>query len=384
PAHLHHVVSKRKWDDTEATLQEDELDRQQEQLETLEATIREHLGTGKFFLVAAALRQIEEDKLYSPEKSIYTYAKNKFSFSRRTTNTYLCSANVYESLVEDKSLPVPVNISHIRSLHKFTPDVRRHIWKEVCHSGQTITEEHVVAMTVKYETGVKFTDLSNEIYTSPEIITLARKVLSKPQFTLDPASCHFANNLHTPPLASHIFDESQNGLHQPWHGDVWLSPPLGSDHDGSRQSKWFLAADGKFLNREITSCMVLLQVDLGSIWFTRVQRWPHVYFSQRLTFSTPTGREKVCQDASHVLVYMGDKIESFCTIFGRVGAIPGFNTWAYKSNPVHSNSLNSLYPPPMFPPTLLELESSSSSSSSSESPHKLSLPYPPSSSSSSS
>ncbi|KAJ3033345.1 hypothetical protein HDV00_006479 [Rhizophlyctis rosea] len=368
------ILPKRKWEE----------DMHHDKLEQLEATIREHLGTGKFFLVgelclgdgskpefgvetkrlgmgderlgggfAAALREIEEDKLYAPEKSIYIYAKNKFSFSRRTTNTYLCSATVYESLVLDPTLPIPVNISHIRSLHKFKPEVRRRIWREVCRSGQTITEEHVVAMTVKYETGVAFSDLANELYTPPDIIAAARKVLTKPQFDLDPASTDFANSLHEPPLALTVYSETSDGLSKPWHGNVWLSPPVGHDANGPRQSKWFLAADQKFLAKEVTSVFVLLQVDLGSAWFTRVQRWPHCYFTNKLAFSTPTGREKVLHDQSHVLVYLGPQVDAFCAVFGRVGAIPGFNTWAFKSFITH--------PPPTIPTTLTETTSTTTS-----------------------
>ncbi|KND04173.1 uncharacterized protein SPPG_01607 [Spizellomyces punctatus DAOM BR117] len=309
----------------------DETEHRRMRLRDLEAVVREHLGTGKFFLVAAALREIDEEKLYAPEKSIYTYAKNKFSFSRRTTNTYLCSASVYESLVEDSSLPVPVNISHIRSLHKFPAEVRRFIWKQVCESGQTITEEHVVAMTVKYETGISFTDLNNELYTPKEIITAGKHVINKSTFDLDPASCHFANDLHDNHVARHIYDEVTNGLTQPWHGDIWLSPPLGTDPDGaSRQSRWFLTAESKFLTGEITSAMVLLKVDFGSPWFLRVQAYPHCLFHTKLSFSTPTGREKCLQDESHVLVYMGSNIGTFCAQFGRMGTIPGYNSWAYR------------------------------------------------------
>ena len=157
-----------------------------------------------------------------PESTVYTYAKNKFSFSRRSTNTYLCSASVYESITEDPTLAIPSNISHIRSLHKYTPDIRRFIWRQVCESGSPITEEQVVAMTVKYgilgikylllETGVSFSELGNELYTPPEIISIAKRVIGKESFDLDPSSCTFANRLHSPILANNIFDEIEDGI----------------------------------------------------------------------------------------------------------------------------------------------------------------------------
>ncbi|KAJ3155078.1 hypothetical protein HDU89_007268 [Geranomyces variabilis] len=296
-------MNKRK---RQGTVSDEQREAAMRKLRDLEAVIKEHLGTGKFFLVAAALREIDEEKLYFPAKSIYTYAKDRFSFSRRTTNTYLCSASVYESLVEDASLPVPVNISHIRSLHKFPADVRRFIWKMVCKSGQTITEEHVVAMTVKHETGISFSNLNNELYTPKPIISSGKVVIGKPCFDLDPASCEFANDkVHDERIAAAFYDESADGLQQPWHGDVWLSPPLGQDTEGhSQQSRWFCAAEAKYRAGEVRSVMVLLKVDFGTAWFCRAQSYPHCFFGTKLSFSTPTGREKSMQDESHVLVYM--------------------------------------------------------------------------------
>ncbi|KAI8816808.1 uncharacterized protein EV422DRAFT_544051 [Fimicolochytrium jonesii] len=314
-------------------------------LKNLEAVIREHLGTGKFFLVAAALRQIDEEKLYGPVfKTIYTYAKENFSFSRRTTNTYLCSASVYESLVEDPNLPVPVNISHIRSLHKFPADVRRFIWKRVCESGHTITEEHVVAMTVKYETGISFSDLNNELYTPKDIITAAKQVINKVVFDLDPASCEFANDkIHEHKIARQFFDENADGLLQPWTGDVWLSPPVGHDTDGtSQQSRWFCAAEQKYRLGEISSAMVLLKVDFGTAWFQKVLQYPHCFFFNKLCFSTPTGREKCVQDESHVLVYLGPNADLFCTQFLDFGNIPGWNSWPFKGKDTKDNILRDL------------------------------------------
>ncbi|KAI9208745.1 uncharacterized protein BJ171DRAFT_565207 [Polychytrium aggregatum] len=319
----HDLVSYRV---VEMTLEEKHL-----RLVHLENIIREHLGTGKFFLVAAALRDIDAEKLYEPEKTIYVYAKNRFQFSRRTTNTYLCSASVYESIIEDPSLPVPANISHIRSLHKFPPEIRRFIWKQVCDSGLTITEEHVVAMTVKYETGVSFSDLSSELYTPKEIIQAAKQVIGCGCFDLDPATCHFANDLHANQIAREIYDEALNGLNRAWKGHVWLSPPQGCDQEGiSKQSRWFFMAEQKYLAGEITSCFVLLKVDLGNSWFDAVTNYPHCFFASRLIFLTPTGREKILQDESHVIVYLGQNVDGFCVNFGPLGTIPGYNSWSYK------------------------------------------------------
>lgn len=102
------------------------------------------------FNIAAALSCLNEERLFLPDTSIYTYAKARFGFNRRTTNTYLCAANVYQSLVEDKTLPIPSSVSHVRSLYQFSPAVRRDIWRRLANSGEPITEENVLSMTVQY------------------------------------------------------------------------------------------------------------------------------------------------------------------------------------------------------------------------------------------
>ncbi|KAI8847635.1 hypothetical protein BC829DRAFT_236254 [Chytridium lagenaria] len=297
-------------------------------IEELEAVIREHLGTGKFFLVAAALREIEDARMYEPEKNIYIYASNKFAFNRRTTNTYLCSASVYASLAEDPKLPVPINISHIRSLHKFPPEIRRFIWAEVCRSGQPVTEEQVFSTTAKFVSGVSFTDLNSEIYTPKHIITLAKQVIGKESFDLDPATTAHANANHQNQLAVTFYDESVDGLSKPWFGDIWLSPPYGINPAGSsKQAKWFFHAEDQFFAKTIRSACILLKVDLGQSWFVRVLNYPHCFFHHKIIFSTPTGREKVFPDDAHMLVYMGPHVELFCEKFKNLGSIPGVNTW---------------------------------------------------------
>ncbi|KAH6573719.1 hypothetical protein BASA61_002818 [Batrachochytrium salamandrivorans] len=313
------------------TISDDHQDtpRHAERLLLLEQAISEHLSTGKFFIVAAALRCIEEEKLYFPERTVYSYSKTRFGFSRRTTNTYLCSSYVYESITEDKSLPIPINISHVRSLHKYSPEVRRYIWKKVTESNQTITEENVVAMTIKYETGVSFTELNNELYTPKEIIRAAKGVIGLEVFDLDPASCAFANGLHPSDIAQQIFTETENGLSKEWHGHVWLSPPSGVDDAGLlRMKQWFFQAESKYLSGEITSCHILLRIDMQSDWFLRALYYPHCFFHERLLFSTPTGREKFLTD-SHMLVYMGVNTDQFCTQFAHLGSIPGYSSWSF-------------------------------------------------------
>lgn len=154
------------------------------------------------------------------------------------------------------------------------------------------------------ETGVAFSDLSNEFYTPPDIIAAAKKVIGKLQFDLDPASCNFANELHENNIAKNVMDERMNGLSLPWAGDVWLSPPSGTDKSGnSRQSIWFLTAEAKYLSGEISSCHLLLRIDYGAEWFLQALNYPYCHFNTKITFTTPTGREKARLE-DYIVVYM--------------------------------------------------------------------------------
>ena len=225
---------------------------------------------------------------------------------------------VYESILEDKSLRVPESISHVRSLHKFSPDIRRLIWRQICESGTPITEDNVVAMTIKYgiirivnsfnpsiETGFAFSNLRHEIYSPKVIISAAKQVINQAQFDLDPASCKMANELHVGKIASKFFDEQSDGSTKMWHGHVWLFPPGASDH--SRQSSyqsWFNLAESKFTSGEIVSCQILLRANLSNSWFTRIFKYPHCILSDKISFQTPMGRDRSLLDSSYVVVYM--------------------------------------------------------------------------------
>jgi ParB family transcriptional regulator, chromosome partitioning protein len=57
-------------------------------------------------------------------------------------------------------------------------------------------------------------------YTPREYIESARHVMGS--IDIDPASCAMANKIVE---ASIFYDESNDGLIRPWHGNVWLNPP---------------------------------------------------------------------------------------------------------------------------------------------------------------
>ena len=84
----------------------------------------------------------------------------------------------------------------------------------------------------------------DEWYTPPSIIEAARQLMGS--IDVDPASCAVANRI----VRANIFHTAaDDGLHQPWFGNVWCNPPysaamtrafhtkLGIELDAGRTSK---------------------------------------------------------------------------------------------------------------------------------------------------
>ncbi|KAJ3322392.1 hypothetical protein HDV06_003129 [Boothiomyces sp. JEL0866] len=196
---------------------------------------------------------------------------------------------------------------------------------------KAIQEHQQSGKSFVVESGINFTDINNELYTPKSIINAAKSVVSGNVFHLDPCSTTYANNIHEGKLALHFFDEYQNGLVQHWHGNVWLSPPTSS------ANLWFMAAETKFITGEISSCFCLLKSDFCEDWFQQALKYPHCILKERLSFYTPTGREKLFADSSYTVVYMGGNNNLFGQVFSKLGSIPGYNSWAFQDKSALEN-----------------------------------------------
>lgn len=83
-------------------------------------------------------------------------------------------------------------------------------------------------------------------------------------FDVDPAS-----GAESTPIADVRFTREDNGLEQPWHGDVWLNPPFGdSPSTGpSKRERWLQKARQEARRDGVRSVTVLLPVDTSTRWF---------------------------------------------------------------------------------------------------------------------
>lgn len=83
-------------------------------------------------------------------------------------------------------------------------------------------------------------------------------------FDVDPAS-----GAESTPIAETRYTIEDNGLAQPWEGDVWLNPPFAdkpSVGDGKRED-WLKKARNEANRETVRTVTMLLPVDVSTDWF---------------------------------------------------------------------------------------------------------------------
>ena len=164
----------------------------------------------------------------------------------------------------------------------------------------------------------------NEWYTPREYISLARAVLG--DIDTDPASSERAQQVVK---ARQFFDQKQNGLHQAWHGRVWLNPPYSRSLIGKFVAKLLMEWDAG----RISACIALTHNYTDTAWFQDAASAANVVcFTQgRVRFYEPDGVvAKPTQ--GQAFFYFGPDTDAFKHEFGRVGFIvrPEPDSWTRR------------------------------------------------------
>jgi ParB family chromosome partitioning protein len=163
---------------------------------------------------------------------------------------------------------------------------------------------------------------SNEWYTPPRFIALAREVLG--DIDVDPASTATAQQIVR---ARQYFDKYQNGLTQYWHGRIWLNPPysrpLISKFIGKLLMEWNAG--------RVTACIALTHSYTDSMWFhDAASAACAMCFTQgRIRFYDPGG-DLANATQGQIFFYFGSEVESFKRRFERIGSIvrPDSSPWS--------------------------------------------------------
>ena len=153
-----------------------------------------------------------------------------------------------------------------------------------------------------------------EWYTPSDIIEAAREVMGS--IDTDPASCEFANRTVK---AGQYFTKEQDGLTQPWSGNVWMNPP----YSQPLITQFCESVTTKYANGEITQAIVLcnnttetvaahmLFHNAGAACFTK----------GRIKFVNPVDPDKAAPTQGQMIIYLGPNVEAFARAFGQFGSV---------------------------------------------------------------
>lgn len=163
-----------------------------------------------------------------------------------------------------------------------------------------------------------FSSKTNEYYTPPRYVEMARQVMGG--IDLDPASCVKAQEIVR---ARCYYTIADDGLTQPWHGNIFLNPPYGKIANRSSQSVWAQAALTHWFSGKIDEGIVLLRAAVGYKWFEELwDVFPSVCFArERIAFIRADGSVGGKSKQGAVFFYVGEDTSAFSTVFSSIGRV---------------------------------------------------------------
>lgn len=164
--------------------------------------------------------------------------------------------------------------------------------------------------------------LTDEWYTPPEWITLARDVMGS--IDVDPATTAVVNRLYI--KAPVYYTKSLNGLapDAPWEGNIWLNPPYGR---GENSASSFLHRLVRELEvgtvKQAIACLNLNS--MSSVWFHETvirAKAIHCIPATRVAYIAPDPEMKDSSpNKGTVFCYFGAGKDRFAEVFGMRGEI---------------------------------------------------------------
>lgn len=161
----------------------------------------------------------------------------------------------------------------------------------------------------------------NEWYTPPNIIEAAR--LAMGSIDLDPASSEIANRTVR---AGKFYTAADDGLAQPWHGNVWLNPPYSRPLIDQYAAR--LAAS--FRDKQINQACALVNNATETNWFLEMGLYASALclLARRVKFIDVHGNATGAPLQGQVIIYLGNAVERFFNRFCGLGSV-----WVKHSQP---------------------------------------------------
>ena len=151
-----------------------------------------------------------------------------------------------------------------------------------------------------------------EYYTPPFIVEAARAVLGT--IDLDPASSPLAN---LTVRARHIFTLADDGLSQPWHGNVWMNHPFGRE----RNPIWVNNLCTEYTSDNVRAACCITFAATSERWFQPLLDYPLCFLHPRTNYLLPDGSPKRGVTKGSVVAYLGDNVFGFIEEFEQMGRV---------------------------------------------------------------
>jgi ParB-like chromosome segregation protein Spo0J len=176
--------------------------------------------------------------------------------------------------------------------------------------------EEVVKQVSKGVPTALLTSETNEWYTPPEYVAMARKLMKG--IDLDPASNAYANERVV--QAKDFYDIQANGLDKEWRGRVWLNPPYGRDEGGSNQEAWSRRLIEQYEAGITKEAILLVNANTEAKWFQPLYNYLICFTNHRIRFYNTEGTSSQ-PTQGNAFIYFGHQKDRFTELFSTFGVV---------------------------------------------------------------
>ncbi len=172
-------------------------------------------------------------------------------------------------------------------------------------------EELTTAGLLRYFAMLHVSDDSYEWYTPSAYIEAAREVMGS--IDLDPASCDDAQKIVK---AGRHYTIDDDGLSQPWFGNVFLNPP----YNMPAVQQFSERAIYEYEGGKIANAIVLVNNATDTGWFHRLLSYPVCFPQGRVQFWT-VGKPNLGARQGQAFFYLGEDEGKFSKVFSDFGVV---------------------------------------------------------------
>lgn len=194
------------------------------------------------------------------------------------------------------------------------PDIVAQIKSEARNAGEIVSRTAVLnAISAAKKPYIVNNSRNDQWFTPQRYVESARKVMGS--IDLDPSSCAEAN---ITVRATHFYSEEDDGLSQPWTGNVWLNPPY---------SKVRLFISKLLESSEVNQAVILVNNGTETVWCKELASRASacVFHTGRLPFTKPGANETSAPMQGQIFFYLGNNPDRFLDEFLQYG-------WGAKLN----------------------------------------------------